>query len=139
MVQPQSLPLPDKIFWCACCLPSPCTPTHKGFHKGWRATEGRAPPFVGAAEGRLLCWWVCRGWAGSKHTKTLSPAKAIFGTGPMQLKSKMKYLRKIAKRAAIFTSTQNFTNVPGLRRALYDNLTSKTKGRCNHTYFPRRR
>ena len=26
---------------------------------------------------------MCRGWAGSKHTKTLSPAKASFGAGPV--------------------------------------------------------
>ena len=25
-----SWPLLDSMFWCACCLPSPCTPTHKG-------------------------------------------------------------------------------------------------------------
>ena len=41
-----SWPLLDSMFWCACCLPSPCTPTHKGFHKGGRAAFGRAPPFL---------------------------------------------------------------------------------------------
>ena len=67
-----------------CLLPAqPPHTLHKGFHKGWRAAEGRAPPFVEAAEGRLLYGWVCRGWAGSKHTKTLSPAKASFGAGPV--------------------------------------------------------
>ena len=79
-VQPQSLPLPDSMFSCACCLPSACTLTHKGFHKGGRA-----------AEGRLLYGWACRGWAGIKHTKTLSPAKASFGAGPVLLKSTTKY------------------------------------------------
>ena len=33
---------------------------HKGNHKGGRAAEGRPPPFVEAAEGRLLC-------VGSEH------------------------------------------------------------------------
>jgi hypothetical protein len=36
---------------------------------------------VEAAEGRIHYGWVWRGWAGSKHTKTLSPATASFGAG----------------------------------------------------------
>ena len=36
-----------------------------------------------AAEGRNLYGWVRRGWPGSKRTKTLSPAKASFGAGPV--------------------------------------------------------
>ena len=39
---------------CLSCQPSPHTPIHKGIHK-----EGReAPPFVEAAEIRLLYGWV---------------------------------------------------------------------------------
>ena len=48
-----------------------------------RAARGRAPPFMDAAEGRLLYGWVCRGWAGSKHTKTWSLAKENFWAGPV--------------------------------------------------------
>ena len=48
-----SWPLLDSMFWCACCLPSPCTPTHKGFHKGgrplWRLPK--AASFMGGCAG----------------------------------------------------------------------------------------
>ena len=50
-------------FCYARCLPSP----NKGFHKGGRAAEGRPPPLVEAAEGRLLYW----GWGGGKHSKSI--------------------------------------------------------------------
>ena len=71
------------MFLCACCLPSRRAPTHKGFHKWRRAADGRAPPIVEVAEVNLLYGWLCRGWTGSKHTKTLSPTKASFGAGPV--------------------------------------------------------
>ena len=84
LAQPQSLPLPDSMCWCACCLPSPCTPTHKGGglrpppQRGARSLRRRA-----SICGILFSGWVCRGWASSRHTKTLSPAKASFGAGPV--------------------------------------------------------
>ena len=56
-------------------------PPIKDSTKGGFAAD-RAPPYVEAAKGRLLYGWACRGWACSKHTKTLSAAKASFGVGP---------------------------------------------------------
>ncbi len=46
-----------------CCIssfPSPHTPIHKGIHKG--GGREAPPPFVEAAEGRLLCVG-CEHWA----------------------------------------------------------------------------
>ena len=83
LVQPQSLPLPDSMFWCACCLTSPCTPTRKGGglwpppRRGARGLRP-SPPFVESCMGGCA-----GGWTGSKHTKTLSPVKASFGPGPV--------------------------------------------------------
>ena len=47
LVQPQSLPLLDAMFVCACCLSSPCAPIHKVFHKEGCAAECCAPHFEG--------------------------------------------------------------------------------------------
>ena len=62
--------------------PHRCTPTHKGFHEGARANDGRALAFATAAEDCLFFRRVCRGWAGSKHHKE--------GLGLDQCRSKIK-------------------------------------------------
>ena len=53
----------------------PHTPIHKGIHKGG-AAEGR-PPFVEAAEGRLLYGWVCGGWGGGRRSKIFAKCKCL--------------------------------------------------------------
>ena len=59
------------VYATSAAPPSHCTPIHKGIHKG-----GRPPPFVEAAEGRLLYGWVCGGWGGQQTwQKHASPAK----------------------------------------------------------------
>ena len=66
--------------WIFMDIHGPAYPPTKDSTKG--GARQRAP-FVEAAEDRLLDVWVCRGWAGSKHTTTLSPAKASFRAGPV--------------------------------------------------------
>ena len=43
-----------ECFCGVCCTPRHHTLIHKGTHKGGAAAEGGRPPFVEAAEGRLL-------------------------------------------------------------------------------------
>ena len=71
LVQPQSLPVPDSMFWCASCLPSPCTPTHKG-------GDLRPPPQRGGARpsaARPPLWNLLRGPWGARG---LRPTARVF-------------------------------------------------------------
>ena len=102
--------------------PHRCTPTHKGFHEGARANDGRALAFATAAEDCLFFRRVCRGWAGSKHHKE--------GLGLDQCRSKIK---RHTKKWEIILHTEK-PDAPRTLSVRTDVRENKCISTCNQIY-----